>query len=298
MGNSGSIHNINGEITGLEKHYFKQNNVQLGNGQSVVCDSLHKYQQIKVLPTLDNTDNANARLRSTNNGKILHNGGTLTGRKDSTSNGIYRSRSITSQHSMEQNKSQPRSYQLMQRSQTQITLAYDRRKIESKSIQQDHVDKKIVNNSLKGYGSEPNLSGKSDSKLDEKLINDGLHAKVTTKLKLTKEIRKKKMPAPDPPNNRENAINPIGWKVTNQTKNSSQNELPSMTRKLRLFKTKAESQKHSTQYEKLEAEPSSLNLKHSWLNRLHPTLTTPSPNNSSEFSFIAHFLINFFFLYF
>lgn len=79
MGNSGSMHNLasmdDQQFLEYQKHQYQMQQQQWT--QSFPRPAQH--QQIKVLPEIVPGPKA---LRSTNNGAILHNGGTLTNRKD------------------------------------------------------------------------------------------------------------------------------------------------------------------------------------------------------------------------
>lgn len=97
MGNSGSINNITTQID-------EQTNQQ--SWQKVITT---RNDAIKVLPK---DCLIGARLRSTNNGNILHSGGTLTGSKKQN---IQRSKSITETNFKQQ-------INLMNRSQTQLEI--------------------------------------------------------------------------------------------------------------------------------------------------------------------------------
>lgn len=264
MGNSGS-NNINGEITDLGEH-----NLHLYNSQS--HDSLQtRYQQVKVLP--DSKNVPSARLRGTNNGKILQSGGTISGRKDFSNSGIYRSHSISSQQPNEliESKSHAIPNKLMQRSQTQATInRYGKQKIENNSIlnnqQLQHLN--LVNGNYKGYGSEPDLNANhiTGPSSQENLTN--LHPPLVNAkqpaAKLSRETRKIKAHAPEPPND---TVNRFGWKAINNNKNVLHSVPPATAKKLRLFKTKAETQKNCLNSAKLDTDVVDSHFKRSSLNR-------------------------------
>lgn len=94
MGNSGSMHNL---ATAIDDHHYQspswtphhhQHQHQQHSQHNHHHQSQQAYQrqpiapQFKVLP--DNVPGTRV-LRTTNNGAILHNGGTLTNRKDMVS---------------------------------------------------------------------------------------------------------------------------------------------------------------------------------------------------------------------
>lgn len=250
MGNSGSMHNM----AGLDEHLrhtstmsaaqhqhqhqqkqFQDHLLQSSSNQIEWSGARPARQpQVKVLPTL--IDSSARHLRPTNNGNILHNGGTLSGRKES----IVRSRSAhpTVVPPQPAKRLHPK---LMQRSQTQLQLIRD----------DDYDDRRPSTSatlpSFKRFDSEPDLRG---SATDE--IND-----VPVKPTLTRSAavggggKKKKAAAPPPPIARAvvatskgaDAYDPerFGWRTT--AKLPAEAEVT--PRKLRLFKTKAESRKLS-----------------------------------------------------
>lgn len=246
MGNSGSMHNM----AGLDEHLrhtsttsaaqqqhqhqqFQDHLLQSSSNQIEWSGSRPVRQpQVKVLPTL--IDNSARHLRPTNNGNILHNGGTLSGRKES----IVRSRSA--HPTIAPQPAKRLHSKLMQRSQTQLQLIrdadYDRRSSTGASIP-----------SIKRFDSEPDLRG---SVMDEPV-------EIPPKPTLTRSTavggggKKKKAAAPPPPIARAIVTPPkgadayeperFGWRAT--AKLPAEAEVT--PRKLRLFKTKAESRKSS-----------------------------------------------------
>lgn len=245
MGNSGSAHST---LPNSDEHTnFRHSPSQWS--QSIPRDTSNRHShQIKVLPELKGV----ARLRSTNNGNILHGGGTLSGRRDLVlHNGVFRTRSTSSTRSpdpTEQNVRIPHPNRLMQRSQTQLNITRD----------QSGINKLQENVPMKRFGSEPDLRGSGDERNDSQK-GDSRNNNDKSNLPKAKLIRnKKKKAAPLPPiqvkanqaltDKKKVNYDPsrFGWKkqddkapVMNK-ENVEEKEAP---KKLRLFKTKAETQK-------------------------------------------------------
>lgn len=219
MGNSGSTHNLThldmGQMPNgpwMDPHGYRENR-----------DPYH--QLIKVLPDVS----AEARLRATTNGNILHGGGTISGRREPPL-GVYRSKSIHQMH----------------RSQTQLNLRESQHVLRRQSSE--------IN--FKRSGSEPDLRHRENNsamlqpppppeKSDPKSMSH--RAKIMR--------GKKKKAAPPPPLPQQQQRMPIngplvtndydpsrfGWKQPHAQKPPTP---PSKeARKLRLFKTKAESKR-------------------------------------------------------
>ncbi|KAJ6644390.1 hypothetical protein Bhyg_09359 [Pseudolycoriella hygida] len=240
MGNSGSAHSA---VPNSDEHNnYRHSSSQWS--QSIPRDSTNRHtHQIKVLPELKGA----TRLRATNNGNILHGGGTLTGRRELVlHNGVFRTRSTSSTRSpdpSELNVRVPHPHQLMQRSQTQLNIIRN----------PPGLTKLPENDPIKRSGSEPDLRGSGDERNDLEKKN----SRVESSLPKTKLIRNKKKKAAPPPPTQANvnqsssdrkALNydpsRFGWKKQNDKslnkENSEEREAP---KKLRLFKTKAETQK-------------------------------------------------------
>lgn len=246
MGNSGSAHST---LPNSDEHNNYRHPPSQWS-QSIPRDSTNRHShQIKVLPELK----GGPRLRPTNNGNILHGGGTLSGRRDLVlHNGVFRTRSTSSTRSpepSEQNVRVPHPHQLMQRSQTQLNIIRH----------QPGLIKLPEKNPIKRFGSEPDLRG-SDG--DEQINNQNGDVNGSTdrnNLPKAKLIRnKKKKAAPLPPiqakvnqaSTDRKSLNydpsRFGWKKQDENafplnkENAEEKEAP---KKLRLFKTKAETQK-------------------------------------------------------
>jgi hypothetical protein len=245
MGNSGSTHNIGvddmhqhmpREYLNHHKHNYREGNNHQ-NFRSSRQPSNHLAAPIKVLP---DPNGVPARLRTTNNGAILNSGGTLSGKKIAAT-GLYRSQSISATHHQSpqpaKSTANPPAY-LMQRSQT--LLHFNERK-----PAQDITNFQSSNR----YGSQPEL------RADEKHVGGPVSlaaASAASNSKFSKS--KKKKPAPQAPQPvKEYEPSRFGWKQpTHQTfspppKQEMVNALPpsGQGRKMRLFKTKAESKKLS-----------------------------------------------------
>lgn len=246
MGNSGSAHSA--VPNSDELNHYRHSPSQWS--QSIPRDSSnrHTHHQIKVLPELK----GGARLRATNNGNILHGGGTLSGRRDLVlHNGVFRTRSTSSTRSpepSEQNVRVPHPHQLMQRSQTQLNIIRN----------QPGLSRLPENNPIKRFGSEPDLRGSGDEQNDtlKGESRGGIDKNNLPKAKLIRNKKKKAAPLPpiQPKANKSStdgkALNydpsRFGWKKQNEKlpvlnkENVEEKEAP---KKLRLFKTKAETQK-------------------------------------------------------
>lgn len=211
MGNSGSTHNL--------AHLDAS---QMPNGPWMdpagFRDNRDPYHQlIKVLPDMNNEP----RLRATTNGNILQGGGTISGRREPPF-GVYRSKSIHQMH----------------RSQTQLNMRETQHVLRRQSSE--------IN--FKRSGSEPDL------RHHENNGNPNMVEKSDPRTSHRAKIMrgKKKKAAPLPPTQQQMQINvPLiskdydpsrfGWKPMHLQKPPTP---PSKeTRKLRLFKTKAESKK-------------------------------------------------------
>lgn len=242
MGNSGSMHNMAGLDEHLrhtstmsaaqQQHQLQQkqfhDHLQQSSSNQVEWSGARpaRQPQVKVLPTL--IDSSARHLRPTNNGNILHNGGTLSGRKES----IVRSRSA--HPTLAPQPAKRLHAKLMQRSQTQLQL-----------IRDEDCDRRpsTALPSFKRFDSEPDLRASDET------------AETPTKPTLTRAIggvgKKKKAAAPPPPIARAtvttskaaDAYDPerFGWRAAVKLPD----EVEVTPRKLRLFKTKAESRKTS-----------------------------------------------------
>ncbi|KAG4078656.1 hypothetical protein HA402_015246 [Bradysia odoriphaga] len=244
MGNSGSAHSA--VPNSIEHNNYRHSPSQWS--QSVPRESTNRHtHQIKVLPELK----GGARLRPTNNGNILHGGGTLSGRRDLVlHNGVFRTRSTSSTRSPDPSDTStrlpPHPHQLMQRSQTQLNIIR----------KQPGLSKLPENNPIKRSGSEPDLRGSGDERNDgSKMDSRGNMDK--NNLPKAKLIRnKKKKAAPLPPvqvkanqaSMERKSLNydpsRFGWKKPEDNLPNKENmEEKEAPKKLRLFKTKAETQK-------------------------------------------------------
>lgn len=258
MGNSGSAHSA---VPNSDEHSnYRHSPSQWSH--SIPRDSTNRpTHQIKVLPELKGV----ARLRATNNGNILHGGGTISGRRDLVlHNGVFRTRSTSSTrspHPSEQNVRVPHPHRLMQRSQTQLNITRD----------QSGLHKLPENISMKRFGSEPDLRGSGDERNDSQK-GDSRMDTDRSNLPKAKLIRnKKKKAAPLPPiqakanqsstDKRKVNYDPsrFGWKKQDENVNNENLEEKEAPKKLRLFKTKAETQKTNEgtvmpkEFEKLSA---------------------------------------------
>uniref|UniRef100_A0A336KSL0 CSON014868 protein n=1 Tax=Culicoides sonorensis TaxID=179676 RepID=A0A336KSL0_CULSO len=210
MGNSGSLHNL-----AHDEHYPPS------WVQSMPRDAYHHRQasahfphhQVKVLPELA----GGPKLRPTNNGHILQQGGTISIKNQ----GLQRSRSVSAPHHYEQTQ-QMSSFQpqfLKARSQTQINF-----------IPRESPTRELN----KRFGSE--------SDIREKLAKENQE----TPPKLPPKQNKKRR-APDVPVNKNQKLPSQPPAPTNSSVKSSNNGSASrndgVNRKLRLFKTKAETKK-------------------------------------------------------
>ncbi|XP_077291704.1 uncharacterized protein LOC143915135 [Arctopsyche grandis] len=189
---------------------------------SLPSDPVLKASHLKVLPDID----TNPRLRSTNNGAILQSGGTISGRRPlslalphdrdpSLHNGVYRSKSISQDYETERpsrfsylsNQRDP-----LHRSHTHLHLDQPEETFEMQS---------------KRFGSEPDLRNSQETQ---------------TKTKITNKNLKKKYKAPPPPphiQNDQGGSSPDSWKAQ-----QSYEPPQAPSRKLRLFKTRAETKKN------------------------------------------------------
>lgn len=241
MGNSGSGHSavLNSDEHNNYRHAPSQ------WSQSIPRDTTNRHtHQIKVLPELK----GGARLRATNNGNILHGGGTLSGRRDLVlHNGVFRTRSTSSTQSpdpSEQNV-RPHPHQLMQRSQTQLAIV---------RTQPPGLSKLPENNTIKRFGSEPDLRSDGDERND--IHNGNADKNNLPKAKLIRNKKKKAAPLPpiqakvNQASTDRKSLNydpsRFGWKRQDEqlpTLNKENVEEREAPKKLRLFKTKAETQK-------------------------------------------------------
>lgn len=250
MGNSGSAHHLATIPNSDEQIKYRHSPSQWS--QSIPRDSTNRHShQIKVLPELKGA----CRLRPTNNGNILHGGGTLSGRRDlALHNGVFRTRSTSSTRSPDPSESvhAPHPNRLMQRSRTQLAITRG----------QPERKQSLENAPMKRFGSEPDLRSSGDErnnsrKEDTRTEIDGNNF---PKAKLIRN--KKKKAAPLPPIqlkvNETMADKPklnydpsrFGWK---KEEKRSFEKVPAMNKenlvekeppkKLRLFKTKAEMRK-------------------------------------------------------
>lgn len=244
MGNSSSTHP---PLSNSDEHNNYHHHSPSQWSQSIPRDSANRHtHQIKVLPELK----GGARLRATNNGNILHGGGTLSGRRDLVlHNGVFRTKSTSSTRSpdpSQDNVRVPHPHQLMQRSQTHLNIIRNK----------PGLNKLPENNPIKRFGSEPDLRGSGDE------INDiqkgdsrgNIDKNNLPKAKLIRNKKKKAAPLPPIPTNQASpdrkSINydpkRFGWKKQDEKlpvlnkENVEEKEAP---KKLRLFKTKAETQK-------------------------------------------------------
>lgn len=234
--------------------------------------------QVKVLPELK----AGPRLRSTNNGCILHNGGTISGRKDAaaaaTNTAIYRSRSLSSPYDdhavsvsdmtmhadaathadakMLSAAVHRSGHPLMQRSRTQLVLpvsgAVRRHNMLPISCRRPSptVDQHIV----RQFGSQPNLrDGVADGA--DNLHGDTNNNRVQQRPTGGQQKKKRAAPPAPPPSGQQRLsaaaaatidYDPcrFGWKSAggdNVGRPEHVVALQPVLRKLRRFKTKAES---------------------------------------------------------
>lgn len=276
MGNSGSGHNISGhnnidsqshqnnadfifprspsqlQLQQIQKHQESQHHSQKWSQKSHI-NSLPT--QVKVLPELKSGP---TRLRPTNNGCILQNGGTISGRKDSTTStagvNVFRSPSVSSDK--EPVKHTVANGRLMQRSHTQLDISLTKRNQQHYHQQQPIMEILPIN--FKRFDSEPNLSDdKNNNKIPKAMeTNTGRPA-----------ARKKRAAPPAPVNlTSTNPVAPMstaaqqkqrisavdydprrfGWKSDDPRNEHTQSKItvpPQPPRKLRLFKTKAETTK-------------------------------------------------------
>lgn len=220
MGNSGSTHNL----------VHLDGPLQNGPWMDPVGyrDNRDPYHQlIKVLPDVGNE----ARLRPTQNGNILHGGGTISGRREPPPFGVYRSNSIHQLH----------------RSQTQLNLREPQQLLRRQSSE--------IN--FKRSGSEPDLRHR-ERELNSMPAPERPEPKSTShRAKIMRG--KKKKAAPPPPvmqhqhqhQHQQQQMNvPLvtkdydparfGWKSTAHVQKPPTPPAKE-TKKLRLFKTKAES---------------------------------------------------------
>lgn len=217
MGNSGSTHNL--------AHLDAS---QIPNGPWMdpagYRDNRDPYHQlIKVLPDMNNEP----RLRATTNGNILQGGGTISGRREPPPFGVYRSKSIHQMH----------------RSQTQMNMR-----------ETQHVLRRQASEiKFKRSGSEPDLRHHDNNNVNGNMVEKS-DPRTSHRAKIMRG--KKKKAAPPPPIQQQMPLNvPLiskdydpsrfGWKPVYSQKPPTP---PSKeTRKLRLFKTKAESKRAPSQ---------------------------------------------------
>ncbi|XP_053682036.1 uncharacterized protein LOC128732729 [Sabethes cyaneus] len=232
---------------------------------------------MKVLPDIPGRV---AKLRPTNNGNILHAGGTI-----SKNNNLQRSKSISSptyqQHQQQQQDSFDESaenglltslpaHMLMTRSRTQVNMMVPqgRRNFDNSPSRargfapnQQRSKQSYEHGTLnsKRFGSEPDLRGvvASEQQQDEN-VNGGGNGHRNSKpvqSKIIKGKNKKKAPVPPVVERREPEIiekqRIIAYSPLRKTNSDASSTLPSSdsnsnnpSRKLRLFKTRAETKKN------------------------------------------------------
>lgn len=267
MGNSGSGHNISGHNNNESQshqngadfifprsHHLQQQS-ELQHHQQKWSQKSHNnnlHSQVKVLPELKTVP---TRLRTTNNGCILQNGGTISGRKDSmisSGSNVFRSSSIPSDNENQQKKTIG-SNRLMQRAHTQLDISITKRN------HQQPPAMEILPINFKRFDSEPNLSNdKNNNKITK-----------TTENNSGQHVTRKKRAAPPAPVNLTSSTTAqtkatattttktqqkqrssveydpcrFGWKSDEQLQSKVTLPPPQPPRKSRLFKTKAESTK-------------------------------------------------------
>ncbi|XP_055679991.1 uncharacterized protein LOC129788048 [Lutzomyia longipalpis] len=236
MGNSNSLAHYSPDIEEKWHHSLPQPTYQ---------------QQIKVLPDLGD----GARLRPTNNGVILHSGGTLTGRRESIgaiTSGVHRSRSISSSTHHHEMKYKPGA---LQRHHTQLEMVPNGRNYAAQEM------------NYKRFGSEPDLRFTEDDIIQQQARNQ-------QQGKMPKG-RKKKVPnAPAAQPGYEYDPSRFGWKPRQEIEN-----LPvQQPRKLRLFKTKAESSKKPNNPAKLATEASDMHFRKPFVDRRNKYLRESRPS--------------------
>lgn len=214
MGNSGSTHNLAhldmGQMSNgpwMDPHGYRENR-----------DPYH--QLIKVLPDVS----GEARLRATTNGNILHGGGTISGRREPPF-GVYRSKSIHQMH----------------RSTTQLNLRDSQPVLRRQSSE--------IN--FKRSGSEPDLRHRENNSMMQPPPPPEKDPKsMSHRAKIMRGKKKKAAPPPPVPQQQRMPMplvtkdydpSRFGWKQPHAQKPPTP---PSKeARKLRLFKTKAESKR-------------------------------------------------------
>ncbi|XP_034940335.1 uncharacterized protein [Chelonus insularis] len=196
----------------------------------------------KVLP-----EPPNQKLRATNNGNIIHNGGTISGRRptaltlphDLNKQGIYRSRSTSASHLGES-----RSRSSDQRNQHCCTGHF--RPCDGSCRVNEMVE-------LKRFGSEPDLRySPTEPRRQTEIRNSSYYPERESKERESRYRGKKKYKAPPPPGMNGDGSSPDSykWEVIGQDRDNSRHEDESGSREIqppprksRLFKTRAETKR-------------------------------------------------------
>ncbi|GAB0088360.1 hypothetical protein DMENIID0001_027640 [Sergentomyia squamirostris] len=210
-------------------------------------------QQIKVLPDLADT----SRLRPTNNGVILHSGGTISGRRESIgaiTSGVHRSRSISSPTHHHEMKYKPGA---LQRHHTQLEMVPNGRNYAAHEM------------NYKRFGSEPDLRFS-----EEDLLNQSRNIQA----KCPKGRKKKPVNTPNRPGFDYDPSR-FGWKPRQEHETIPTPPLQQQQpRKLRLFKTKAETSKKSSNAPKLATEASDMHFRKPFMDRRNKYLRDNRPS--------------------
>ncbi|XP_074109384.1 uncharacterized protein LOC141534133 isoform X1 [Cotesia typhae] len=201
----------------------------------------------KVLP-----EPPNQRLRATNNGNIIHNGGTISGRRpsaftlphDLNKQGIYRSRSTSTSHMGE-----PRPRNDLG---TQHCCAGHYRPCDGTCRENEMIE-------IKRFGSEPDLRYSPESRHPPMDRHSGYHYPERESRERESRYRgKKKYKAPAPPLINADGSSPDSykWEIISPERGNCcrQEEEPSSRgikpppRKSRLFKTRAETKRQQSSW--------------------------------------------------
>lgn len=196
-------------------------------------------QQVKVLPEL----NGGPRLRPTNNGQILQNGGTISIKNQG---GVQRSRSVSAPHHYAAQSQSPPPMTTFQpqflkvRSQTQVQM-----------MSRQSPTRDGLSSSSKRFGSESDIREKMAAEAGQKLD------KAQQKQK-GGNLKKRRAPDVPPVNNQPH----ISQEYRPPNNGPSRNE--GVNRKLRLFKSKAESNKKPAPIDTIDhrARPSQFTKRH------------------------------------
>ncbi|XP_043277534.1 uncharacterized protein [Venturia canescens] len=207
----------------------------------------------KVLP-----EPPNQRLRATNNGSIIHNGGTISGRRpsaltlphDLNKGGVYRSRSTSASNLGPRSRSSD---------QNQHNCCLYRSQ-EGRCREHEMME-------LKRFGSEPDLRYSPKEHLhqnhrghNQETRQSSYYPERESRERESRYRGKKKYKAPAPPGNGDGSSpDSYKWEIGQEGENRGEDEtIQAPPRKSRLFKTRAESKKAQSNWQNGVQENESL----------------------------------------